>query len=124
VSRRTRLPRLITALQIDVFLWPYLAILLERRLYDAREPSSTRSWKCWGRRKRQALHIPPDVAVSVQGLGKTFNTSMFNRKGGKVIAVSDLTLDVPRLGIFVLLGSNGSVIDSYASDPYRSPCCA
>ncbi|KAJ7083358.1 hypothetical protein B0H15DRAFT_422992 [Mycena belliarum] len=93
---------------IDVFLWPYLAILLERRLYDAREPSSTRSWKCWGRRTREALHIPPDVAVSIQGLGKTFKTSMFNRKGGNVTAVSDLTLDIPRLGIFVLLGSNGA----------------
>ncbi|KAJ6601121.1 hypothetical protein DFH09DRAFT_1020416 [Mycena vulgaris] len=93
---------------IDVFLWPYLAILLERRLYDAREPSGSRSWKCWGRRKREALHIPPDVAVSIQGLGKTYNTSMFNRKGGNVTAVSDLTFDVPKLGIFVLLGSNGA----------------
>ncbi|KAJ7729088.1 hypothetical protein DFH07DRAFT_218233 [Mycena maculata] len=93
---------------IDVFLWPYLAVLLERRLYDAREPSTARAWKCWGRRKREALHIPPDMAVSLQGLGKTFNTSMFNRKGGNVTAVSDLTLDIPRLGIFVLLGSNGA----------------
>ncbi|KAJ6479217.1 hypothetical protein C8R47DRAFT_1019314, partial [Mycena vitilis] len=93
---------------IDVFLWPYLGILLERRLYDPREPSTSRSWKCWGRRKRDTLAIPPDVAVSIQGLGKTFNTSMFNRKGGNVTAVSDLTLDVPRLGIFVLLGSNGA----------------
>ncbi|KAJ7083357.1 hypothetical protein B0H15DRAFT_911901 [Mycena belliarum] len=93
---------------IDVFLWPYLAILLERRLYDAREPSGSWSWKCCGRRTREALHIPPDVAVSIQGLGKTFKTSLFNRKGGNVTAVSDLTLDIPRLGIFVLLGSNGA----------------
>ncbi|KAJ7045165.1 hypothetical protein C8F04DRAFT_989821 [Mycena alexandri] len=93
---------------IDVFLWPWLAVLLERRLYDPREPASTRSWKCWGRRKRETLTIPADVAISVQGLNKTFNTSMFNRKGGNVTAVSDLTLDIPRLGIFVLLGSNGA----------------
>ncbi|KAJ6516580.1 P-loop containing nucleoside triphosphate hydrolase protein [Mycena vitilis] len=93
---------------IDVFLWPHLRILLERRLYDPREPSTSRSWKCWGRRKRETLAIPPDVAVSIQGLGKTFNTSMFNCKGGNVTAVSDLTLDVPRLGISVLLGSNGA----------------
>ncbi|KAJ7726366.1 hypothetical protein B0H16DRAFT_1592682 [Mycena metata] len=33
---------------IDVFLWPWLAVLLERRLYDPREPASARSWKCWG----------------------------------------------------------------------------
>ncbi|KAJ7447207.1 hypothetical protein FB451DRAFT_1343436 [Mycena latifolia] len=107
-DNKIQLLSVIIAGVIDVFLWPYLAILLERRLYDAREPSGTRSWKCWGRRKREALHIPPDVAVSLQGLGKTFNTSMFNRKGGDVTAVSDLTLDVPRLGIFVLLGSNGA----------------
>ncbi|KAJ7606783.1 hypothetical protein FB45DRAFT_847352 [Roridomyces roridus] len=93
---------------IDVFLWPYLAVLLERRLYDAREPSTAGSWKCWGRRKRETLHIAPDMAVSLQGLTKTFNTSLFNRKGGNVTAVSDLTFDVPKLGIFVLLGSNGA----------------
>ncbi|KAJ7083365.1 hypothetical protein B0H15DRAFT_785012 [Mycena belliarum] len=93
---------------IDVFLWPYLAILLERRLYDAREPSGIWSWKFWSRRTRETLYIPPGVAVSIQGLGKTFNTSMFNRKGGNVTAVSDLSLDIPRLGIFVLLGSNGA----------------
>ncbi|KAF7347231.1 hypothetical protein MVEN_01478000 [Mycena venus] len=107
-DRNIQLLSIIIAGIIDVFLWPYLAILLERRLYDAREPSTSRSWKCWGRRKREILNIPQDVAVSIQGLGKTFNTSMFNRKGGNVTAVSDLTLDVPKLGIFVLLGSNGA----------------
>ncbi|KAJ7360966.1 hypothetical protein DFH08DRAFT_1074070 [Mycena albidolilacea] len=107
-DRNIQLLSVIIAGIIDVFLWPYLACLLERRLYDAREPSGSRSWKCWGRRKREALNIPPDIAVSIQGLGKTFNTSMFNRKGGNVTAVSDLTLDVPQLGIFVLLGSNGA----------------
>ncbi|KAJ7655360.1 hypothetical protein B0H17DRAFT_1099089 [Mycena rosella] len=107
-DNKIQLLSVIIAGVIDVFLWPYLAILLERRLYDAREPSGERSWKCWGRRKREALHIPSDVAVSIQGLGKTYNTSMFNRKGGNVTAVSDLTLDVPRFGIFVLLGSNGA----------------
>jgi hypothetical protein len=44
-----------------------------------------------------------------------FNTSMFNRKSGEVTAVSDLTLDVLRLGIFVLLGSNGLAL------PYSHP---
>ncbi|KAJ7508422.1 hypothetical protein B0H11DRAFT_2304369 [Mycena galericulata] len=107
-DHRLQLLTIIIAGIIDVFLWPYLAILLERRLYDAREPSTPRSWKCWGRRKREPLHIAADVAVSLQGLGKTFNTSLFNRKGGNVTAISDLTLDVPRLGIFVLLGSNGA----------------
>ncbi|CAK5265997.1 unnamed protein product [Mycena citricolor] len=99
------LPILIAGL-IDVFLWPYLAILLERRLYDARDPSS--SWRCWGRRKRQTLTIADGVAISVQNLGKTFKTSMFKRKGGNVTAVEDLSFDVPKHGIFVLLGSNGA----------------
>ncbi|KAF8215745.1 hypothetical protein K438DRAFT_1901600 [Mycena galopus ATCC 62051] len=75
-DRHIQLLTIIIAGIIDVFLWPYLACVLERRLYDAREPSSSRSWKCWGRRK----HI---------------QHSMFNRKGGNVTAVSDLTLDVP-----------------------------
>ncbi|KAF7307603.1 hypothetical protein MIND_00555500 [Mycena indigotica] len=93
---------------IDVFLWPYLGVVLERRLYDPREPSASRSWKCWGRRRRGELQMPVDVAVSVQGLGKTFNTSMFNRKGGAVTAIEELSFDVPQKGIFVLLGSNGA----------------
>ncbi|KAK7049037.1 hypothetical protein R3P38DRAFT_3307634 [Favolaschia claudopus] len=64
---------------------------------------------CWGpRRKHEALNILPDVAVSIQGLGKTFSTSMPNRKDRNVTAVSDLTLDIPRSGIFVLLGSNAA----------------
>ncbi|KAF7340910.1 hypothetical protein MSAN_02075900 [Mycena sanguinolenta] len=107
-DRNIQLLTILIAGVIDVFLWPYVACLVERRLYDAREPSTSPWWKCWGRRKRAVLNIPPDVAVSIQGLGKTFNTSMFNRKGGNVTAVSDLTLDVPRLGIFVLLGANGA----------------
>ncbi|KAK7063610.1 hypothetical protein R3P38DRAFT_2492098 [Favolaschia claudopus] len=109
-DRNMQLLAILIAGLIDVFLWPYLACLLERRLYDAREPASfSKSWKCWGRRhKHEALNIPPDVAVSIQGLGKTFNTSMLNRKDRNVTAVSDLTLDIPRSGIFVLLGSNGA----------------
>ncbi|KAJ6520555.1 hypothetical protein C8R45DRAFT_1121130 [Mycena sanguinolenta] len=97
-DRNIQLLTILIAGVIDVFLWPYVACLIERRLYDAREPSTSTWWKCWGRRKRATLNIPSDVAVSIQGLGKTFNTSMFNRKGGNVTAVSDLTLDVPRLG--------------------------
>ncbi|KAF7302390.1 hypothetical protein HMN09_00872700 [Mycena chlorophos] len=102
------LPILIAAL-IDVFLWPYIGVLWERRLYDPKEPKgSGSSWRCWGRRRREELTIPADVAVSVQGLGKTFSTSFFNRKGGLVTAIDDLSFDVPQKGIFVLLGSNGA----------------
>ncbi|KAF9011286.1 hypothetical protein BDQ17DRAFT_1298756 [Cyathus striatus] len=99
------LPLLIAAL-INVFLWPYLAVLLERRLYDVREPSSGRSWKFWKRKSTTVQHgqtIPDDVAISVRNLTKTFKPPLFSTKGS-VTAVSDLSFDVPKTGIFVLLG--------------------
>lgn len=51
--------------------------------------------------------ISENVAISVKNLGKTFKTSWLRPKKGLVTAVSDLTLDIPKYGIFVLLGSNG-----------------
>ncbi|KAF7290457.1 hypothetical protein MKEN_01500200 [Mycena kentingensis (nom. inval.)] len=105
-DHQLRLLTILIAGVIDVFLWPYIGVLIERRLYDARDPE--RLWRCWGRRKRARLAIPPDVAISVQGLNKTFKTALFRRKGGAVTAVEDLSFDVPQKGIFVLLGSNGA----------------
>ncbi|EEB89841.1 hypothetical protein MPER_12022, partial [Moniliophthora perniciosa FA553] len=52
--------------------------------------------------------LPPDVAISIRNLEKTFSTSVFRPKKGLVTAVSDLSLDIPKHGIFVLLGSNGA----------------
>ncbi|KAF5377145.1 hypothetical protein D9757_008793 [Collybiopsis confluens] len=109
------LPLLIAAI-IDVFLWPYLAVLLENRLYDARNPPSKRrrSTFSWLRRRKNlpdnepATTIPPDIAISISNLNKTFNTSLFKSKKGLVTAVADLSLDIPKYGIFVLLGSNGA----------------
>ncbi|KAH7922678.1 P-loop containing nucleoside triphosphate hydrolase protein [Leucogyrophana mollusca] len=106
-SHLTLLPLIIAAI-IDVFLWPYLAVLWERRLYDAREPSSG-FWSCCRRRKRAELPPhPSDAAISIRNLGKVFASSMFRREKGPVTAIADLTLDVPKSGIFVLLGSNGA----------------
>jgi ATP-binding cassette subfamily A (ABC1) protein 3 len=51
------------------------------------------------------LTIPDNVAISVRNLKKTFKTSVFSST--VVTAISDLTLDIPKYGIFVLLGSNG-----------------
>ncbi|KAA1477252.1 P-loop containing nucleoside triphosphate hydrolase protein [Dentipellis sp. KUC8613] len=107
------LPILIAGI-IDVFLWPWLAVLLERRLYDAREPSNGRSWwRCCRRAKRNpinepAMDMPPDIAISVRNLQKTFHPSLFRHSRGVVTAISDLTFDIPKFGIFVLLGSNGA----------------
>ncbi|KAJ3722293.1 P-loop containing nucleoside triphosphate hydrolase protein [Lentinula raphanica] len=111
------LPLLIAAI-IDVFLWPYLAVLLENRLYDARNPSVKRSSFLSRLFKRNPTHsssdveptslLPSDVAISIENLNKTFNTSLFGSKKGLVTAVADLSLTIPKHGIFVLLGSNGA----------------
>lgn len=92
-----------------MFLWPYLAVLLERKLYDAREPTQ-HSWLCFGKRNKEVTStasIAPDTAISIRQLGKTFSTSTFRRAKGLVTAVSDLSIEIPKFGIFVLLGSNG-----------------
>ncbi|KAK0209024.1 hypothetical protein DFS33DRAFT_1372220 [Desarmillaria ectypa] len=96
------LPLLIAAIaSVDIFLWPVLAALLERRLYDARNLSKQKD-------DEERHSIPDNVAVSIKNLGKTFSTSLLRPKKNIVTAVGDLTLDIPKHGIFVLLGSNGA----------------
>ncbi|KAI0658358.1 P-loop containing nucleoside triphosphate hydrolase protein [Cubamyces menziesii] len=104
-----RLLPLIIAAIIDVFLWPWLAVLWERRLYDARNPSN----RSWFRRKKAtsedgAPTIGPDIAISIRNLGKDFKTSFFKGEKSLVTAVADLSLEIPKYGIYVLLGSNGA----------------
>lgn len=53
--------------------------------------------------------MPPDVAISIKHLGKDFRTSRLWGRKNVVTAVEDLSLDIPKAGIFVLLGSNGYV---------------
>lgn len=97
-----------------MFLWPYLAGLLEKYLYDAQAQeshSTSRRWFFW-RKKDTNRTVPPiadGIAISVRGLTKTFKGSRFSSKGD-VTAVKDLDLDIPKTGIFVLLGSNGLVL--------------
>jgi ATP-binding cassette, subfamily A (ABC1), member 3 len=86
--------------------------LLERWLYDAHElSSSNRSWWNFGKREDRIdssnSALPAGIAISIRNLEKTFSTSIFRRKQGLVTAVADLTVDIPKSGIFVLLGSNG-----------------
>ncbi|KAJ8084935.1 hypothetical protein PM082_003712 [Marasmius tenuissimus] len=105
---------LILAGIIDIFLWPWLGSKLENRLYDARNPKSKKGtrWFSFSRSKPatagDAQSMPPDTAISIRNLSKTFNTSFWQSGRGLVTAVADLTLDIPRYGIFVLLGSNGA----------------
>ena len=92
--------------QINIFLWPDLAILLERALYDPPNPLG-RTW--YGKKKpnpADGATMPPDTAISVQNLGKDFPPALFSGKE-LVTAVADLSFNIPKNGIFVLLGSNG-----------------
>uniref|UniRef100_A0A8H8CNN7 ABC transporter domain-containing protein n=1 Tax=Psilocybe cubensis TaxID=181762 RepID=A0A8H8CNN7_PSICU len=118
---------LLLAAVIDIFLWPYLAVLLERHLYDARRgPSSSPSpsrrpfYKFWQRTPSSSSSssstpehppIAENTAISIRNLTKTYKTTRWfglGSKKGEVTAVRELSLDVPRTGIFVLLGSNGA----------------
>lgn len=98
-------------MQIDIFIWPYFAVLLERRLYDARNTTQGgTSWRFWRKRAglaQEAPDIPQGTAISIRNLGKDFQTSAFKSKKGLVTAITDLTLNIPKYGIYVLLGSNG-----------------
>lgn len=93
-------------------MWPWLAVLWERHLYDAHN-TTDRSW--WSRLRHHktatddALTIAPDTAVSIKNLGKDFKTSFWKGEKSLVTAVSDLSLEIPKFGIYVLLGSNGCV---------------
>ncbi|KAI0370085.1 P-loop containing nucleoside triphosphate hydrolase protein [Pilatotrama ljubarskyi] len=107
-----RLLPLIIAAIIDVFLWPWLAVLWERRLYDAHNTTDRSWWSHLRRRKTTAEDgippIGPDIAISIRNLGKDFKTSFFKGEKSAVTAVSDLSLEIPKFGIYVLLGSNGA----------------
>ncbi|KDR85831.1 hypothetical protein GALMADRAFT_234928 [Galerina marginata CBS 339.88] len=104
------LPLLIAAV-IDVFLWPYVAIRWERYLFDARAVAPTknsRSWAFWRKIRAEERPVPSeDMTISIRDLTKIYKTSMLSSKGD-VTAVSNLSLDIPKTGIFVLLGSNGA----------------
>ncbi len=49
----------------------------------------------------------PGIAIFIRNLGKDFETSLFKRDKGLVTAIADLSLDIPKTGIYVSLGSNG-----------------
>lgn len=98
--------RLTPPTQVDIFLWPWLALLLESHLYDARKLKPPRRWL--STRKAVVEPTKPGIAISIKHLEKTFTTSLLRGSRKVVTAVEDLTLDIPKHGIFVLLGSNGA----------------
>ena len=81
-------------------------MVLERWLYDAKNPR--RPWKRTLASTAESTPLmPPDVAISIKHLGKDFRTRRLWGRKNVVTAVEDLSLDIPKTGIFVLLGSNG-----------------
>lgn len=53
--------------------------------------------------------LDSNTAISVRNLRKAFPPPFLRKSRGDVIAVDNLSFDVPKHGIFVLLGSNGYV---------------
>ncbi|KAH6912548.1 nod factor export ATP-binding protein I, partial [Coprinopsis sp. MPI-PUGE-AT-0042] len=94
---------------VNIFLWPCIAVAWERWLYDARLPSQAPFWKFWVKAPLATdTVLPDDVAISVRNLGKVYRTSKWPWAKGQVQAIEDLSIDIPKSGIFGLLGSNGA----------------
>ncbi|KAF4611653.1 hypothetical protein D9613_004331 [Agrocybe pediades] len=97
----TLLPFVLIAL-VNIFLWPIFAVYLERWLYETISPKSAT-------KKHGQNYIAPGMAISIRNLTKVYSNPLnFFSKNGSVTAVSNLSLDIPKTGIFVLLGSNGA----------------
>jgi len=77
-------------------------------MYDAKVPKGKKPWYMFWRPASTHVgeDLPDDLAISIRDLTKTYKGSRFSSKGD-VTAVSNLSLDIPKTGIFVLLGSNG-----------------
>ena len=82
--------------------------MIERRLYDARISKQPWFWMFGNGRSISGPPLPENTAISIRNLKKVYNSPWFSRKQN-VIAIDDLSLDIPKTGIFVLLGSNGCV---------------
>ena len=80
-------------------------------MYDA-HTIDTRWWGLRKKKKEDVTPPPPNIAISIRNLGKEFITRSFIGKKTVVTAISDLSVDIPKRGIFVLLGPNGWVTPS------------
>ena len=74
---------------------------LEHLLFDAKAPSSGRGFigRLFSQPPPPVPHIGNDVAIHVENLTK------FYKKGNLVKAIENLSLTIPRNGVFVLLGA-------------------
>ncbi|KAF5346171.1 hypothetical protein D9758_009923 [Tetrapyrgos nigripes] len=110
---------LIIVILIDIVLYPYLTIKWENWLYDTKNPPSRSTPS-----KNTSFSLSPEnqlesmsdsTAISIRNLHKSFDTSALSflpswirKPRNRVTAVHDLSFDIPKGGIFVLLGSNGA----------------
>ncbi|KAG8941146.1 hypothetical protein FRC03_004798 [Tulasnella sp. 419] len=97
---------LIVAAVFTIFIHPLLAMWLERMLFDTKSRRPGLFSRTFGRHTSEDSHNHGQVnAIEVRNLRKEFKS----RTGRKVVtAIADLSLSIPRNGIFVVLGSNGS----------------
>ncbi|TFK42145.1 hypothetical protein BDQ12DRAFT_703521 [Crucibulum laeve] len=102
-----RIAPLLAAAALGIFVWPCLAAMLEHLLYGVPHMPGNGGKKLRAPRASRSSMIPPATAISIRHLSKVFKTSMF-RSNSKVTAVDDLSLDIPKYGIYVLLGPNGA----------------
>ena len=96
---------------INTLLYPCLAVLWERSRYGAKNPTQNKGWLPWRRTKGEGqLAISEGNAIEIRNLNKTFEGPGFwpFKLAKKVTAIEDLSLTIPRHGIFVLLGANGA----------------
>jgi ATP-binding cassette subfamily A (ABC1) protein 3 len=96
---------------INIFLYPCLAVWWERSRYGAKNPRQTTSWFPWRRAKDEGYPtVTKGNAIEVRNLNKAFDAPGFwpFKPARSVTAIEDLSLSIPRHGIFVLLGANGA----------------
>ncbi|KAF8064417.1 hypothetical protein FPV67DRAFT_1608821 [Lyophyllum atratum] len=93
---------------VNIFLWPYLSVVLERFLYDAYPPQGF--WSYFTKRvKPTSRPIPGHAAISINHLKKTYRSfHVRNMKIQHVDAISDLSMNIPKGEVFALLGPNGA----------------
>ncbi|KAF9011272.1 hypothetical protein BDQ17DRAFT_1537998 [Cyathus striatus] len=99
----TLLPMMIVAF-IAVFVYPLIALWIEDLFYGVPDPAAKRFWS---RRIYAQETISSSAAVLLRNMSKVFHISKW-RGRTSVLAIDDLTLDIPKHGIFVLLGPNGA----------------
>lgn len=96
---------------INTLLYPCLAVWWERSRYGAKNPRQAKSWFPWRSGKDEGQPtVTEGNAIEVRNLNKTFEAPGFwpFKPAKTVTAIEDLSLSIPRHGIFILLGSNGA----------------